>query len=337
MLQLFQSIFARDTGSAPYPEDLITRALARAIDATDPRLRVVSGHARKLRPAVSHAIDQVVRLVDSLPQAIELTGSNYGGEPRLVALFVSVDHMRDVLIQDSELREFRRQAQTSAPERAYALLMMQKREKKVLGMELHGDVVQREVAQVSVNFTDHRLVDAAAEQSETRRLLVRRAFDHLLTVALARMTREQDLRETLKRQRRLLQRKLDLLKVGRWSFDVDAGEQPVDPAVIEVKLAKVEAQLNALAPDSTALKDHLAILADVLNAAETQLWTTPAPVIVDRMGIAHEHAMDGDLVFELDALHSADGRTLYLLPVCVLLPELPPPIDLYAEAGRYLR
>lgn len=337
MLNLFQSIFGRDTGqTASYPETLITRAIARALAATDPRLGLISGYRRTLRPAVIHAIDHVVQLVDSLGPAVELTRSKYGTDARLAAVFASVDHMRDILVQDDALTAFRRQAGASPAERAYALLMMEKHERKVLGVDLRGDIVQREVAQVSVNFTAHRLVDPATEGPETRRLLIRRAFDHLLTLALARITRERELRETLKRQHALLKRKLALLKVGNWGFDAGGRERASDTADIEMRLAEIQTQLQSLPPDEALLKNHLAILAEVLDTADTQLWKVRVPLIVDRMGSARRHATATDLAFELDELHSTDGRTLYILPVCILLRELPAPADPFSEARRYL-
>lgn len=338
MLNLFQSIFGKETGQTPsYPETLITRAIARALEATDPRLGLVSGYRRTLRPAVIHAIDHVVHLVDSLGTPVTLTRSSYGTDARLAALFASVHHMRDVLAQDDALAAFRRQPGASLADRVYALMMVEKHEKKVLGVDLSGEIVQREVAQTSINFTAHRLIDPATEEPETRRLLIRRAFDHLLTLVLARITRERELRETLKRQHSLLERKLELLKAGRWGFDTAAAsERPSDTAEIEARLAKIQAQLHALPPDAAVLKTHLDILRQVIDTADTQLWTVRVPLIVDRMGIARRRATATDLAFELDELHSADGRTLYILPVCIPQKELPPPVDLFSEARRYL-
>jgi len=53
---------------------------------------------------------------------------------------------------------------------------------RTLGMDLVGDQVHRDVPQVTVSFSAHRLLDPAASADETRRQLKRRAFDHLLTM-----------------------------------------------------------------------------------------------------------------------------------------------------------
>lgn len=80
MLRLFQSILGidRDPASAHSPE-LITRALERAVDATDSRVRTVSGYQKELRPAVVHAVDHVFDLVDGLPAPLDITRSESSG------------------------------------------------------------------------------------------------------------------------------------------------------------------------------------------------------------------------------------------------------------------
>ena len=61
MLKLFQSIFRPGADKlGAYPEDLIERAIERAVDGTDRRLRAVSGYKKSLRPAVVHAIETLV-------------------------------------------------------------------------------------------------------------------------------------------------------------------------------------------------------------------------------------------------------------------------------------
>lgn len=337
MRSLFKSIFGTEAVEAgAYSGELIARAIERAVEATDPRLRAVSGYRRRLRPAVIHAIDYVVALAKDMKPPVELTRRSYASDPRVTAVFASVEHMREVLARDPALSAFRCRPGGAAAARVYALLVMEKHEKKVLGMELHGDVVQREVAQVSVNFGNHRLVDPAADLDELRRLLMRRAFDSLLTVALARITEADALRAGLKRQRDVLRRKLKLLGSGQWGFEAGAPDTATEPAALEAQLAAIEERLHKLAPDSETLSAHLEALVEALRAPSTQIWGARVPCVVDRMGIRREHPGASDLAFELGELRSASGQVLYVLPVCILPGELPPPVDFFAEAARYL-
>ena len=66
-------------------------------------------------------------------------------------------------------------------------------------------VVQRlaahPVSQVAVSFAGHRLLDLSSDAHETRRLMLRRAYDHLLEVALGGIGSARTERADLKRQR----------------------------------------------------------------------------------------------------------------------------------------
>jgi hypothetical protein len=337
MLRLFQSIFAKESDeTGPYPAELVAQAIDRAVDGTDPRLRALSGYRRRLRPAVIRAIDYVVELVRVMPSPAELTRRGYSADPRVAAVFASVEHMREVLARDPALTAFRQRSGVSFASRAYALLVMEKYEKKVFGMELQGDLVQREVARVSVNFTHHRLMDPAIDQDEFRHLLMRRAFDNLLTVALARLTQADELRAGLKRQRQALDRKLKLLAAGQWAFEPGAPAALPDPLAIEARLAAIDQQLHALPPDTETLSAHLDIVVDALSTPSAQIWVAGVPHVIDRMGIKRDRPGARDLAFDLGELRSASGQEVYLLPVSIVPSELPPPVDFFAEATRYL-
>ena len=71
MLKLFQSIFRPGADKlGTYPEDLVERAIERAVDGTDGRLRALPRYKKSLRPAIIHALDHVVALVDSFPRPL---------------------------------------------------------------------------------------------------------------------------------------------------------------------------------------------------------------------------------------------------------------------------
>ena len=158
MLRLFHSIFGATPERGRYSEELIQAAIERAVAITDARLSALSGYQKKLRPAVIRAIDHVVELVEALPPPIDVAAAGYGADHRLIAFFASGDHMRQVLNADRALVDFAGH-QAGAAEQIFALLLMEKHEKTVFGMDLDGEVLKRDVAQVTVNFAGHRLVD----------------------------------------------------------------------------------------------------------------------------------------------------------------------------------
>jgi hypothetical protein len=335
MLQLFQSIFgSRERAGSSHPDELTERAIERAIDATDPRLRALSGYKKKLRPAATYAIDHVLALVDSLAPALELDPQVCGTDPETTAYFVSVEHMREVLERDPTLNQWRRSEGTAA-DAVVTLMLMTLEERKGLGMALEGDVVRKDVAQTTVSLSKHQFVDPDAADTETRRLLKRRAFDHLLALALGRMAQAGSERKELEQERDLLRRKKAALASGRWTFDASGGGETVDPTTLQRQLEGIESQLAA-GGGSGLLPTRLEILTDVLAQADRNLWSAPHALIVDRMGVKQAQASELAPEVQLTVLHNAAGQKLVARLVHIDRATLPEPRDLLREAERYL-
>jgi hypothetical protein len=339
MLKLFQSIFHPGADKlGTYPEDLIERAIERAVDGTDRRLRALTGYKKRLRPAVIHAIDHVVELVDSLPSPLELDRRNYGSDAELSAYFASVDHMNEILSRDAWMRQWQKTPASAVAERVFALLVMELRERNVLGVALEGNELRHDVAQVTVSFNKHRLVDPTAVEDDTRRLLKRRAFDHLLTLALAGMAGAHGEAGDLKRERDLLRSKLAALAAGHWGFGGDtgeaAGEAPPDPRALEQRIKEIDAQLST--HSTGLLKAHLDILVDVLAGAERNLRSELSTLSVDRQGVKQSQTSTLAPPITLTTLHNAEGRSIVVRLTSIARADLPAPPDFLREAQRFL-
>jgi hypothetical protein len=283
MLQLFHSIFSVARHEpAPYPPELIERAIERTVDGTDPRQRALSGYQKKLRGAVIHALDHVVSLVDSLPAPLALSAGHYVTDPELCAYFASVEHLHELLAREPTLNAWHRSAAGRGAEPIVALLLMEQHERQVFGVALEGDRLRHDVAQTTISFARHRLVDPTGTENETRRLLKRRAFDHLLTLALGRLAASQLQCEERQHERALLRRKLTAFEAGRWGgFDHPSDAAPGDPAALQHLLEDVESQLDALRVSTGLLTGHLDLVMDVLMQADYQLWSARTPLVVD--------------------------------------------------------
>jgi hypothetical protein len=336
VLQLFHSIFGSARDDAPYPDELIQRAIERAVDGTDPRLRALPGYAKKLRAAIIHAIDHVVGLVDNLPTPLELDRSKFATDPELIAYFASVTHAQEVLAVDPVLNQWLAAPDNAATEHIVMLLLMEQQERHVLGVALEGEILRRDVAQTTVSFAHYRLVDPAAAEETTRRLLKRRAFDHLLAISLGRITTAHVERDQLERERQLLRRKQAALAAGRWTFDDAESDTPPDPQALQQQLEEIESQLQALGAGTGLLTAHLDIVVDVLAQAEQNFWLERRPLVVDRMGIQQAQASALAPQIELTLLRNAAGRSLVARLVGIARADLPPPRDLLREAQRSL-
>ena len=320
MLRFLQSIFGQaERGN--YPESLIAEAIERAVDGTDPQLRALSGYKKRLRPAVLRAVDHVVALVDALPPPMPVRFGGEGGDPRIKSFFISLDHMKKLFLEDRALSGYLQGEQGREGE-IVALLAMEQEEKMIFGAALSGDVVIRDVPQVTVSFDAHRLLDPASEEGACRRLLMRRAYDHLLTLALRRLAEVKFERKDLERRRTLLQAKLHLLEREGWGFD-PADAEKIDVATVEERLGRLEAQLQELGGDDRMLETYLEVVADVLGRAEEYLQAKSETIFVDRMGIKQGEAAPDAPELRLNELYNAEGRSLVVTLVSMKGEELP--------------
>jgi hypothetical protein len=320
MLKMLQSIFGSEKQGS-YPESLVKEAIERAVDGTDPSLRAVSGYRKKLRPAILRAIDHVVTLVDGLPSLVPVQLAGYGDDLRLKGFFISAIHMKKVFAEDRSLAEFL-QGPGSGSAQIFALLTMEKQERVILGAALSGDIVIRDVPQVTVSFDTHRLIDPCGDEGEARRCLKRRAYDHLLGLALERIGAVKGEREELERRRALLQAKHNLLEREGWGFDDGDPAGKLGVAEVEERLKGIGEQLQELGGDDRMFETYLKIVTDVLGRPEEQLWATKETIFVDRMGIKRSEAASDAPELTFTELHNAEGRSLAVLPVSLRREEL---------------
>lgn len=316
MFEFLHDLFSADDTSESCRESLADAAIEHAVDATDPWIRAVSGYKKKLKPAVTLAIDHVTAMVNGMAPPIVMDPDSYSDASLLHTFFISSADMRKIIANDRTLADFKLKQAVALP-RVFAMLAMEKQENIILGAELSGDIVQHGVPQVTVSFEAHHLFDPAASEEETRCRLKRRAFDHLLSLALKRITIVKEERGELEGYRALLQSKLNLLQRGDWGFDKAPGSEHLDAAGIEEKLGRVEAQLLELGGDDRMLEAYLGIVIDVLNRPGEHLWTSKETLIIDHMGIKRSRDNSDAPEVTLELISNDDGLNLVIAMVVI--------------------
>ena len=340
--RLLQSIFSGSNQPGKFDKDLMLRGIERVVDGTDPRLRAVSHYRRKLWGAVEHAIDFVVNFVNALPPAIVADRQGYMTDPRLRALFASPESLRETLSFSDGTRNYLKQAPAPLPVELYAGLGAVRVEKNVLGIEMEGEILRRDVPQTVVNFRDHRLVFPTDNEQDTRRELMRRAADYLIETALQRLTASRIQKTQLEQQqRKLLQQKVSLLKKAQVGFESLAGPataEPVDVSALERQLQDLETELSQLRADSATLDKHLAKVIATLSEPEKYLKLEPVSLTLDHSNTkvpADSPRIANAMSFQ-EIVMGKDRRVAALL---VRFPssELLPQPDFFKEANRLLQ
>jgi hypothetical protein len=321
MLQFLQYIFGYRHENGGHPESLVREAIEQAVERTDPWLKAVSGYRRKLRPAVICSLDYVAGLANSLAPPIHANFDKNGSAPSLSAFFSSPSEMHEFFRNDRSLALFLRDNHPT-PKQVTALLIMQKSEKTIFGAELSGDVVVRDVPQVSVSFHGHRLLGLATEENETRTQLQRLAFDHLLTLAIRKITSAKTKRKDLERRRTLLQSKLTLLQRNEGGgHDSESTDHPT-VAETEDQLKLLEDNLLELGREDRVLDAYLDTLIQVLSHPDEQLWDQKQCLILDQSGIKRTQTADHECELTLHELYNSEGRWWVISLVTLSVDEL---------------
>lgn len=321
MFRLFSSIFGKSDTPLPggINETLVQEAIERIVDSTDPRMRILPDYRRALREPAIRAIEHVIALVRQLDVPVTATAEGREQSPTLGVLFTSATRMQEILALDSTLRDYLATPPCSTT--AFGLLVAQRNEKTAFGYALVDDQLMNDVQQTTVSFDEHRLLDLTSSEQETRRLLMRRAFDYLLSMALQRVTEQRDEREKLTQQRALLRVKLDILQRGGSGFSRDMGQQ--DRTALQARLDEVETQLAALGPVHEILQGNLSTVVQVLTEPGQHLWGDTASLRIDKRFVLHGADDDSVPAIALQDLHDSTGRQLTVQLVSIDLSLFP--------------
>lgn len=274
-------------------EQDVEQAIDIIIEETDPRLRLVGGYKRKLRKPVIRSLMYVKRLVTRIPGAFEVSRKSYGSDPQISALFGSADGIDELVGHSKVLKKYFEENPDQAM--VYVPMAMKRTEKTVLGMELSGDIVRREVAQVAVNFSDHWLGICGSSENELRDLLRMRGIHNLSITALEQIVRLKLKTSDLEKQRALLKKKLRDLQAQHRGLDVltAAADEIEDRQVLTRHLEETEGQLRNAHANPDTLEDYLRQVCKVFNHPSRYLRVKPDSVRVDRMNIKLEDTSSG--------------------------------------------
>jgi len=342
MLHLLSSLFAPSTQREPWLDDaLLERAIERIVDGTDPRLRALPGYRKRLSPLAEGAVRHVVTLVSALPEAAEISREAFLKDPRLRAFFVSADHLQEVIGNCPAVRSYLATLNGPVPEEIFGVLSMEYAEKNILGMDLRGDTLQREVKQVAVNFFNHRYLGPTGDETETRREVMRRAFDFLVETALEGIATARSKKAELEQQRVLLRRKLKAMEAGNWGLTaVFAGSETTqaDPAELEAQIQAIETELLGMGSSAQALDHSLEQITDTVGRPDHWLSLRDLSLELNPMSIKTTDATTGiSHKLELTEVFSANGQKRVVMLGRFPIRDLPPQPDFLKEAERYIR
>jgi len=322
-------------------EEMIRLATEKAITVTNPRLSVLPSCHRRLAPAVETTIEFLRGLVHALPSTRSLSSASWVADPALRAFFVAPTDISSLLGRSENLRTLF----DKFPEldEACVILGMAFTEQRVFGMALQGDMLQRDVVQTSVSFSDHRAHLCGRDESRLKRVVGAEAFEYLLAQAMAEIGEERVERQELEGNRSLIRARLRLLRQQGPGLGSMFGAPPAahaEQARLEEDLLENERQLQVLGGSESALEAELDSLKEVLENPARYLRIEPTQMRLSTMNVVAEKN-SSELASEVDfAIAELTGtppvRRAFVV-ARVARNELPsaPKIN-FDDAARYL-
>ncbi len=319
-MSLLSHLFSRfRTTEAEDP--VVAAAVERAAYLVEPRLKQARGYPRDYRHAVAGALAQARRIAQTVPGPLELSPATHAGDPLVHALFASPEHLREVLQSSEVLRDY---AATAGRGEFHALLTLQRMEKTVLGMEMQGDAVRRDVIQRVVYFTDHQFTCPAPTEGEARENLLWALFDRFMERVAVGVQRLRDERARLEGEKDLAVARL-------------RSARPENRAALQAEMDALLGQLGE-AGDSLDMRHMAEVFDTVLSHPQDCLYLEEQALALDRMGVVQKDSGSPAAA----RLHFTDLIERYQAPRTVVLVhcrELALPESLgkrFEEAAKWL-
>jgi len=267
----------------------VFNTVENVVDGTDSKIRLIPGYKKKLQNIIQSSLEFADDLVDQIPEAIEVSGRTFASDPYVNAFFANVTDLQSIVCHSSEIHDYMEDSHDNAHDdngSCCALLCMKRTEKTVMGMELSGSMLKRDVLQVAVSFSDHRIYSPTPSESETREGLKTCLFQGLVTNALERIVKLQLASHRLQSQRQMLQARLRRYrqKAREVEQDTRTGSK-IAHAIEETsqELGKTEEQMlhTPLLTPQVALEQ----VTDVFSKPDDFIRISKFPLSLNKMGI----------------------------------------------------
>jgi len=266
---VFRHLFGLDQ-KKDIPE--LLSAIERAVSGVEPLLKQTHKYPEAYRKPVITALEYARSLAHGVPGPVAVNLDSYANDAYVHAIFPSMDFVSEAFRASRAIQDYLQE--NPSIDEAYALMGMRRFEKTMMGMELSGQVIQRDVPQNAVYFTSHTIVDPAPSEQQARDRVAWGFFNNLVGKVAKRVAlRKQEMQSQLQ--------EMDLLKAR-----LHAANAETRPA-LEKELSRMLASIQTTTR-SLDLHNYLDDFEAVLLNPEQHLRLNKSPMILDNMGIKRE-------------------------------------------------
>ena len=268
-MDLFRHLFGLNQKDPP---ELLS-AIERAVSLVEPQLKHSSQYPKAFRKPVRTALEYAHNLAYSVPGPIAVNLDSYAHDAYVHAIFPSMDHVSDAFRASHAIQDYLRE--NPATDEIYALMGMRRREKATMGIELSGEVIQRDVPQNVVYFISHTIVDPAPTEQQVRNRVAMGFFNNLVGKVAKQIALRKDGMQTQLQE-------MDLLKARLHAADAQACpalEKDLSRMLVNIQTTTSSLDLNNYIDDFEA----------VLLNPEQHLRLSQSTIVLDNMGIRQDN------------------------------------------------
>ncbi len=152
-------------------------AIESIVESTDTRLRAVGSYQDSLRLSARGLLDHIEKLAIDIPPAKLVSRQTYNNDPLVKTLFTSPYQIQKLFSQNKTVRNFFENPDHKHLNEVFAILFLNRREKTILGAELQGEMIVKDVIQTAVIFSGHRLLSPSTTENSLRSAMKRILFE----------------------------------------------------------------------------------------------------------------------------------------------------------------
>ena len=250
--------------------DELDEAIEQVVDGVYQKIRYYPDYKNILKNSVLGSLVYINKLVESIPGPILISKTSFSTDPLVSAYFSTVSIMEEVFSNSTELKGFFSELENASLDEAYAMVCITKTEKTVSGMELHDDIVQRDVRQNRLSFSDHKILSPAASEREVRNGIKQCIFNGLVTHAAQQILEVEEKKKGLESRRCMLNSKLRTKQwqSGGLSELLASASENVDTESLENQILDNEKKLGKLPACWDAPRYYLEMIKKTLSKPE---------------------------------------------------------------------
>lgn len=266
----------------------IDTAIEQLFYEINPRLRFLPGHQETLDQPVWKTLQHIHHVIDGIAGPVDAAARQWSVNPLLRAIFANSSDMGRLFLRTPSLRNC---VATAQEDHCHVMIAATMQVRKVLGMAMRGDMMQRDVPQTRISFSDHRIVAAADGESALREKLKAFALEYVAHKVLANIAEARTECEGLEQELALLRARL------RMKLRQDSGKACLcdrveysedDMAQTCALIKEKETLLSHTAIHQPTLKYFMDQLLLVLNSVDKLLQIHKVELHLDNMNILLE-------------------------------------------------